>query len=138
MSTNEYWKEKEQEHQQKWSERMAASPIKWLSRSVFWDMFNKRYQKNDRFLNKEVSFPIKLEDLRSRILEPPVFTPLEEDFPGPVERWYGEVENNLFILTYYYHSEYPEATVVRIEDSQNILETVMKALNDLEATKIYG
>jgi hypothetical protein len=138
MSTNEYWKEKEREYQKKWSERMAGSPIKWLSRSVFWEMFNKRYKENDRFLNKEVSFPIRLEELRARILESPIFTPLEEDFPGPVERWYGEVENNLFILTHYYHPEYPESTAVRIEESPNVVETVMKALNDFKEIRIYG
>jgi hypothetical protein len=138
MTTNEYWKTKDQEYRKKWAKRMSASPINWISRSNFWKVYNKNYQEHGRYLNKELEFSISLEDLRARILEPPVFTPLEEDFPGPVERWYGKVENHLFILTHYYHPEYQHMTAVYLEDRKDVVEIVMKALNDFKALKVYG
>ncbi len=116
---------------------MDASKINWMRRQCFWEKFFNEYAHNNKYLNREVAFYISFKELRERIKQPPIFTPIEEDFPGPVERWYGEIENNLFILTYYYHDEHSDLTTVSLEDDDDVECIVMKQLNILKQFDIY-
>lgn len=137
MSTREYWKKKEIEFQKKKASILANSRIKWISREKFWSIFESEYRIGNRYLDKEIYFPIMLEELRARISEPPVYTPLEEDFPGPVERWYGFLDNHIFTLTHYYHVEKPELTLVSMEDDEDIEKIILDALTEFKALKLY-
>ena len=132
MDTLDYWKKKEKEVERKWNQVLSSSPIEWITREAFWKLFEEEYEPNNRYLTMDIEFPIMLEELRQRIKVPPVFTLLDEDFPGPVERWYGKIETDLFILTHYYHRDYPEMTMVRIEDKKDFEELVLKSLNDFK------
>jgi hypothetical protein len=77
--------------------------IKWLESNEFWKIYDEEYKSQKRFFMHDV-IPIKLtmDEIRARIQIAPNFTPPEEDFPGPVERWYGVYKEHLFLLTHYY------------------------------------
>jgi hypothetical protein len=77
--------------------------IDWLIKDDFW----KRVKVQGLIFDKRLDFDCKLPDLREKIIFPPTYTPIEdEDFPGPVERWYGMIDEECFILTYYYYQDF--------------------------------
>ncbi len=134
---NDYWINKERDHDQKWIKKMSVSKIIWMSRKNFWKKYKEIFLKKNRCLNRFIDFPIDLKSLREKIKEPPVFTPVEENFSGPVERWYGEIDKNLFILTYFYHEKYTELTAIKLEDDDNVEEIIVKALKQFKEINIY-
>lgn len=62
---------------------------------------------------KDISFTLPLDEIRGRIVShDPRFTPKDdEDFSGPVERWYGSFNGRGFTLTYHYHSSVADQVI---------------------------
>jgi hypothetical protein len=136
MRDNNYWEEKERKYKAKIESIMSRSQIRWLNRNGFWQQFDNEYLVKGRFLAKNIEFPIKLEQIRARILDiHPVFSPFEEDFPGPVERWYGESNGHLFLLTYYYRT--PPFTIVCMEDNSDAEREILDSLKTFKDLNPY-
>jgi hypothetical protein len=127
--------ERDADYRQLWNERFGSLPLRWLDRDAFWDRFDAEYKITGRTLTRDVEYPLDLPDLRSRIREAPTFTPFDEDFPGPVERWYGAVGPDLFLLTYYYHA--PPFTILNVENETDAASRVMNVLDKLRLTSPY-
>ena len=111
--------------------------INWMKQADFWNKFESEYRPKKRFLNHDHYFEISMPDLRARIRENPVFSPDEGDFPGPVERWYGEIGGHLFIVTHYYRQDYPTASEISCEDNDEAKTTVLKHMEKLKAENPY-
>ena len=137
MSTDFYLSEDERKFKEKRREVLSSLSVEWLERSEFWSEFDERYRKFDRYLDKEMDYPMAMEEIRARVDQPPVYTPLEADHPGPCERWYGKINGNLLILTFYYHTQYPKLTALTIEDNQSVEEEVLKELTKWRNVCIY-
>lgn len=106
-----------------------SMPLLWHSRSEFWELFDNEYGAQQRQLAQYFHLPLALSAIRARIAQPPEFTPLEESFPGPVERWYGQVGEHLFVLTHYYSPDGLQ-TVVVTEDTQEAIAAVTSLLKE--------
>jgi hypothetical protein len=78
--------------------------VTWLEKKEFWDYFDSHYKPKKKYLNGSITVSLTEQQLRSEIQITPVNTPADEgDFPGPVLRWYGIINEELFIITYYIH-----------------------------------
>jgi hypothetical protein len=118
--------------EKRWKERFktiaAKSPVRWLDRDTFYKICDARRKAaagQPAPGSREWSYPTNLLEIRSRVSEPPLFTPPDGDFPGPVERWYGTVGEHLFTLDYHYGFE------------NNIaIAFVVEAINSDEAERI--
>lgn len=76
--------------------------ISWLSKLEFESAFAMETQR----IEQTFELGMRLDELRARISLSPSFTPSGEDFPGPVEQWYGKFKNHFFVLTFYYHESH--------------------------------
>jgi hypothetical protein len=121
MANDKYWSEEEKEANIRFSKYENKFPIVWLERVDFWKIFREKYEPQKRWLSKEYSFDAPLDELRVRIKKPPVFSPYEADFPGPVERWYGKISENLFLLTHYYGVDH---NILAYEDKLEVKEQI--------------
>jgi hypothetical protein len=86
------------------------SQLKWITRNEWLE--HPQPECIDQ-MPKEIAFTLPLDGIRARINSPdPRFTPIEdEDFPGPVERWYGSFSGRGFTLTYHYQSPVTDQVV---------------------------
>lgn len=77
--------------------------LEWMEKEVFDALFLKIHESSDAYwLTEEFWISATLDWLKKRISVAPRETPVdEEDFPGPVLRWYGRVDGKLFLLTHY-------------------------------------
>ena len=120
----------------------ASREIVWLERDAFWSQLEVRYRREGRGLTDESAVAIGLADLRARISMPPTFTPAgDEDFPGPVERWYGHVAGHLFILTFYYHPDHSRMTRLIREatsDAEAIVGPAIRSLVEINPHRGRG
>jgi hypothetical protein len=120
-----YWNQQEAKHKELWVAWEEFLPFSWIERSEYWHTFESEYRPNNRYTVVESSFIMPLDELRLRIKQPPIFRPFEEDFPGPVERWYGKIEMDLFTLTHYYGNQGVDHNVIVCEN-----DIVSKKLNE--------
>lgn len=133
MYSGKSWKQLEDEANKRFENLMREIRIRWITRQDFWTEFETAYTPHKRGLDKEIYLPCVLEDLRARIKIAPVFTPIEDDFPGPVERWYGAVDDHLFLLTHYYHPQYPKLTIITCETNDEAECVIMAEMRKLLA-----
>jgi hypothetical protein len=96
--------------------------IIWHSKNEFWNIFDSDYKPNKRFLERFGYFKLPLEELKKWTTVRPVNSPDDEDFAGPVERWYCESENHLFLVTYYYTEDHQIR--LAMEDDKEVVEIV--------------
>lgn len=103
--------------------------IRWMTKDEFWRSRNLGSETRvDE--DTEFRFEMPLDEIRMRIREvPPEFTPSDEgDFPGPVVRWYGTVDENRFLLTYSYHPNGSHCVVVQTSAEPAGVSAVSAAL----------
>ncbi len=128
-----YWSQKEREYFEKRKQIMSRSKIEWQERDLFWEFFENQYVPEKIYMNHYFDYDVTFEMVRARVSVNPVFTPLEEDFPGPVERWYGKVGKILFTLTYYYgHNDFMRIVCEENLESVKIIRSeldIFKSLN---------
>lgn len=130
-----FWEKEELKRNQDFKVFEEIVGIAWMSRSEFSDRFQVEYKDRGRYLNKVINFKIRMDDIRSRIRQPPMFTPPEEDFPGPVERWYGSYDGHLFHLTHYYGLEIENS--VACEDDEVVINLITNALTKFREINPY-
>lgn len=112
--------------------------ISWLDQSDFEARFESEYRPNGRFLSEESNVNARLVELRARIPVAPAFTPASDgDFPGPAERWYGEVSSHLFLLTHYYE-ESGALTILTVEPASAARAAVRPAVESLLELNPYS
>ncbi|MCX4030232.1 hypothetical protein H0A36_26475 [Endozoicomonas sp. SM1973] len=134
----DHWTQREQEYEKQWDEKFSNIPINFIDKKLFWDQFESEYRPAKRFFDNVQLIYINttFEDIRSRVKTAPVFSPFEEDFPGPVERWYGVVKGNLFTLTYYYGIE--KSMAIACESDSSVKELIEQTMKDLLSIDPYG
>jgi hypothetical protein len=118
----------------------AQSPVRWLDRDTFHKICDARFRANagkPALRSREWIYATSLLDLRSRVLEPPLFTPPDGDFAGPVERWYGAVGEHLFTIDYHYAfaSDPALAFLVETVDLDSVEAAVKAGLDAFFAIK---
>jgi hypothetical protein len=113
--------------------------IEWLAGPDFVALFESEYRPDGRFLTEEHDLDVPLVDLRARVSMSPIFTPASDgdQFPGPVERWYGRVAGHLFLLTHSYEQS-GRMTILTIEPSPGAREAVQPAIQTLIKTNPYS
>ena len=81
--------------------------IRWFHRADFWSDLETRQPSIPLDYDDWCFFHIPLETLRLKIghMEPNQDLTGEGDEPGPVSRWYGEIEGVPFLLDF--HHEHP-------------------------------
>lgn len=110
--------------------------IEWLESSMFWERFDELYKSKRRyFSNDMIPFDFRMDEIRSRILVAPNFTPPEEYFPGPVERWYGIYKGHMFLFTHYYGAECHNA--ILCEEDSLAIELVQEGMNKFKRLNPY-
>ena len=108
--------------------------IIWMKQEEFWKKFDTFYAPNKRFLDCYGYFNCELDLLKSIAKQAPVYTPPEEEFAGPVERWYCEISGNLVLLTYYY----TEQNQIRlVYEGTNLRSKISEAFEKLHITIEY-
>ena len=109
--------------------------IEWLPRSAFRAEFESEYRPLGRYISEESHLDVSLAELQVRIPVASVHTPVDdEDFPGPVERWYGRVAGHLFLLTYYHHPS-DRVAILALEPRFEAREAVRTAVQELLAPR---
>lgn len=100
--------------------------ILWLPRDVFWasvDADTRSATPDD-----VIDFSMPLAALKASIpiaaVQPP---PDEEDFPGPVSRWYGRVGDCRFFLTYHHGSPIKDYVEVQFRSDRATRERMESA-----------
>lgn len=89
---------------------------------------------------KDISFTLPLDDIRVRIDSPdPRFTPKDdEDFPGPVERWYGSFSGRRgFTLTFHYRSPVTDQVVASHCETDKFSSRLEEALTAWKEASPY-
>lgn len=124
MQNKEYWLNKEKifkEHRRR-ALAMAQISIEWLPREKFWNSLELDYKYP---LSEQEYIDCELYLIRPRISIDPIYSPIEEDFPGPVERWYGHLSGHYFYFTFYYGN--PGFGIIRA--SNRALKDIVKQVN---------
>lgn len=75
----------------------------WLDREDFFLYFDKNYRPQENWINKSICLDLQFEELCNIIGREPVHDPDDGDQPGPIDRWYGRIDDFLFMVTYYDH-----------------------------------
>jgi len=125
MSNREYWKNIEKQHFEARDKALKDIRVEWLDRELFWTIFEENQKES---LGAIETIECNYHTLRTKIATDPVYRPFEEDFPGPVERWYGRLMGQCFLLTYYYGT--PEYFRICANDRalKNIVDEIEKLL----------
>ena len=134
MDSKEFWANEEKTLNKIFEAYEKRFPIVWMERDSFWKIYEKENRPNKKWLLKSYEFSLPLDGLRVRIKQPPFFRPPEEDFPGPVERWYGSIDNNLFLLTHYYGVDH---NVLVHEDKEEISKKIVGIFKEFIAEYPY-
>lgn len=134
----EICKEREILWLQRFQKIQQNSRIQWMSRDSFFAICDQRAAAENvakvPFKTTEWEYPVTLLDMRARIAEPPLFTPPDCDFPGPVERWYGSVGDYLFTLDYHYGlSEFYCESI----DDIDVINAIRSALDEFFSLNPY-
>ena len=110
--------------------------IEWLECSVFWKKFDEIYKSEGRYFSNDlIPFNFRMDEIRARISIAPNFTPPEEDFPGPVERWYGVYKDQMFLFTHYYGTECEN--LILCEGGPHAVELVQEGMNKFKRLSPY-
>ncbi len=110
--------------------------IDWLESAEFWERFEKDYKTKGRYFSNDlIPFDFRMDEIRARITIAPNFTPPEEDFPGPVERWYGVYKDQMFLLTHYYGTEFNN--LILCEGTLLAVELVQEGMNKFKRLSPY-
>ena len=107
-----------------------CSKITWMEQSSFWEHVKQRHESAPCHSDDgEFSIAMSMEDIRARIQDvPPRYTPKEDgDFPGPVERWYGVLEERCFTLTYDYTLETVRVSYENSKGTEDIVRQGIEA-----------
>jgi hypothetical protein len=72
--------------------------VRWLRRDEYWAAQQQLYALKAPVIPYHAEIDIELSRLRAASPFAPVATLEDEDFPGPAERWYGEVGGRMFTL----------------------------------------
>ena len=88
--------------------------MKWLLREDFWKHFEKIQPGEDIDYDGWCYFEISEKDLRSKIgsMEPNKDLEGEDNPPGPVSRWYGDLSGTPVILDFHHHHPNGEAVTI--------------------------
>lgn len=70
-----------------------------LARDEFNDVFDVSFRPKNWFMWPHLSAEVSLSDATKLFGIPAVFDPPDEDFPGPVGRWYVRIEDSIFTVT---------------------------------------
>jgi hypothetical protein len=104
------------------SNKENRSNIKWWNQKDFWNEFDTVYKSKGIYLDAVAQFEASIEEIE-RIAElPSIIHPSEEeDFAGPVERWYCSIANHLFVVTVYIASP----SIVRVAFEKDAIAEVL-------------
>ena len=112
--------------------------MKWMTSKEFWNIIPKSKEKIENLRldnNAWCYFQAYEEDVQKLIGDmQPNYTPWEEeDFPGPVSRWYGELDGIYFLFDFHHAS--PNGTFVNIrhdfqEGAREIIRAYFKNWGD--------
>ena len=112
--------------------------IDWIQAEEWRAYYDRYYAADYRsnqtyFFEQEFSVDISLAELTKIIPVTPVSNPTDMSEPGPCERWYGQINELLFWITYY-HTEsnnYTLVTCIAPGASENYHWSFLKKLVDL-------
>ncbi|BAY08656.1 hypothetical protein [Calothrix sp. NIES-2098] len=88
----------------------------WIQAEEWWLKYKNYEAVEDRanpthFFEQEFTVDISLAELQKIIPVPPVSNPTDTSEPGTCERWYGQINELIFWLTYY-HTESNNYTLI--------------------------
>jgi len=114
------------------------SNIRWLHRDIFFSICDERaaarLPDEAPLASRYWAYPATFEEMRARVAEPPLFFPPDDDFPGPVERWYGSVGELLFTFDYHYALS---AFYCESIDNDDVVNVIKSALDEFFALKPF-
>jgi len=104
--------------------------INWMLQDDFWAHVESRHSTVSNEPDVGFTFLLPFTTLRALIAETdPVDTPNdEEDFPGPVARWYGNIDGRCFTVTCHYSGAPPHTVIVMHENTEGTQGIVMEAI----------
>ena len=94
--------------------------MKWMPKDEFWKFYESVELRDDVRLDGWCSFEIPETDLREKIgdIEPITDLVGEDNPPGPVSRWYGNLNGIPFILDL--HHKHPNGEVATIKHGKSL------------------
>ena len=107
----------------------AVPKVTWLDRTTFMKLAEARLDTKDAAGEFDWLYPCSLEDIMSRVPERHLYTPPDEDFPGPVLCWYGAAGNKLFRLLYDFSMEEGQNVMVSSLENIFVRKTIQSALD---------
>ncbi len=77
--------------------------MEWLDRDRFWKIFNSNYRPKKKWLDDLLCVDLFFEQLCNVIPLAPVRNSDDGDEPGPINKWYGDINGFLFTAKHYDH-----------------------------------